>query len=502
MSSFRIKKISMACLNVVLTINLVAGSLAPKDANAALKDALSSMFLVAGTDTQAINTQRLRGFYGGSLSLRSPGRSFDIVQFAAPKIDAGCGGVDLFFGSFSFINGAQFEQLIRSIAANAVGFAVKMAITGMCSPCANILQTLEDAVRDLNALAKNTCAINFQTVMDTGAKMVEHGRKIGEQLTIAANRISDNAASSDKSLSEPPSTTAAGGDSAVAKSNPVIGNMVARAAFQTYDNGANTLRMFMSSKQATELIQSMFGTVIVRPKDQADTNCEGGSSAERCDMPPLTYTTTIGTWDKLMKPRTHSPQGTTILRCIDWNQGCTKIQTETMPLTEWGGVEDYVNMALFGTVTPRDPANYSQNSIIGSFYHKQPLTKDGSNLSASAREMLANIPFPLLLTLMELQKSPGAIRMMGEMITPKLVKYFEYVLAVELLSVANQTFTAQSEVQAPDDFTKKVESFTQQLSSIKPDSNEIPNMLDSAFKLIKQSQTLTGSTVRSSKESR
>ena len=82
------------------------------------------------------------------------------------------------------------------------------------------------------------------------------------------------------------------------------------------------------------------------------------------------------------------------------------------------------------------------------------------------------------------------------------MKYFEYVLAVELLSVANQTFTAQSEVQAPDDFTKKVESFTQQLVSIKPDSNEIPNMLDSAFKLIKQSQTLTGSTVRSSKESR
>ena len=246
----------------------------------------------------------------------------------------------------------------------------------------------------------------------------------------------------------------------------------------------------------------MFGTVVVRPKDQADSTCEGGSSAERCDMPPLTYTTTISTWDKLMKPRTHSPQGTTILRCIDWNQGCTKIQTETMPLTEWGGVEDYVNMALFGTVTPRDPSNFSQNSIIGSFYHKQPLNKDGSNLSSSAREMLANIPFPLLLTLMELQKSPGAIRMMGEMITPKLVKYFEYVLAVELLSVANQTFTAQSEVQAPEDFTKKVESFTQQLVSIKPDSNEIPNMLDSAFKLIKQSQTLTGSTVRSSKESR
>ncbi|WP_204340055.1 conjugal transfer protein TraH, partial [Rhizobium leguminosarum] len=89
---------------------------------------MNDMFVTTSTSAQTYNSQRLMGVYGGSLSIRSPGRGINIVQFAPPRIDAGCGGIDIFFGSFSFINGAQFEQLLRSIAANATGFAVKAAI--------------------------------------------------------------------------------------------------------------------------------------------------------------------------------------------------------------------------------------------------------------------------------------------------------------------------------------------------------------------------------------
>ena len=165
---------------------VVLSTVAPLNAHASLKNAMSEMFLTSGTEAQSINTQRLRGFYGGSLSIRSPGRSFQIVQFAAPKIDAGCGGIDIFFGSFSFINGAQFEQLIRAIAANAVGYAVKLAISSMCNPCGAIIQTIEDAIRELNALAKNTCAVTMATMDKIGVsdKIQEFGRKVGESLGV------------------------------------------------------------------------------------------------------------------------------------------------------------------------------------------------------------------------------------------------------------------------------------------------------------------------------
>ncbi|NEH47161.1 TraH family protein, partial [Rhizobium leguminosarum] len=100
----------------------------PGESQAGLKEAMNDMFVTTSTSAQTYNSQRLMGVYGGSLSIRSPGRGINIVQFAPPRIDAGCGGIDIFFGSFSFINGAQFEQLLRSIAANATGFAVKAAI--------------------------------------------------------------------------------------------------------------------------------------------------------------------------------------------------------------------------------------------------------------------------------------------------------------------------------------------------------------------------------------
>ena len=75
-----LKKWYVGTVNMVLSAALLAGVCTPRDAQAGLKDALGEMFLTSGTEAQSINTQRLRGFYGGSLSLRSPGRSFEIVQ--------------------------------------------------------------------------------------------------------------------------------------------------------------------------------------------------------------------------------------------------------------------------------------------------------------------------------------------------------------------------------------------------------------------------------------
>ena len=165
----------------------ILATLSPTAANAGLKEAMNSMFVATSTSPQAIETQRLRGVYGGSMSFRSPGRSINIMQFAPPRIDAGCGGVDIFFGSFSFINGAQFEQLLRSIAANAVGFAVKAAIGAMCNPCGAILGELEKAIRELNSLAKNTCAIANSLVNggDIGGKLAESAGKIGGHIKSA-----------------------------------------------------------------------------------------------------------------------------------------------------------------------------------------------------------------------------------------------------------------------------------------------------------------------------
>ena len=45
--------------------------------------------------------------YGGTLgglSVRTPVRSFNVMAFDPPRVGAGCGGIDAYFGSFSMIS--------------------------------------------------------------------------------------------------------------------------------------------------------------------------------------------------------------------------------------------------------------------------------------------------------------------------------------------------------------------------------------------------------------
>lgn len=484
--------------NSIVSAILVLSVSTPRDAQAGLKDALGDMFLSTGTEAQAINTQRLKGFYAGSMSIRSPGRAFEVVQFAAPKIDAGCGGIDIFFGSFSFINGAQFEQLIRAIAANAVGYAVKLAISSMCNPCGAVLEKLEEAIRELNALAKNTCAIAKQSPAQTMDKLMESGRKIGEALSVAANRVADSTAASNKSHSEPPSKTATGGDANVANSNPVLGNMVWRASQETMDSGNNTLKAFLTTKQTTEMVQSIFGTLIVRGKEDDDKPCDAGVAGERCDNPPLPLSSTISRWDKLLKARSHSPDGVSLRRCT--NATCSKTIVEKVPLSEWGGVQDMINIALFGTVDIHNQSLYTPDSLVGSFILKRQINTNGSNLSPRARQMAAIIPIPVLLMLMELQNTPGAARSLGLQLSMQLPKYFEYILALELLNIGNNTFSNQNVVDMPDDFKTNLTEMSRQLDAMKPDARDVKDMLDGAYVVIKQSQLLTTSPIRASRQ--
>ncbi|XJC77920.1 conjugal transfer protein TraH [Delftia tsuruhatensis] len=111
----------------------------------------------------------------------------------------------MFFGSFSFINGAQFEQLLRSIAANATGFAVKAAIKLMCNPCDEILSRLQQAMETLNSMAKNTCAIaNSMVSGSIEPKLKEQAARVGTALSGALSLTADWVSGESKRQSQTP----------------------------------------------------------------------------------------------------------------------------------------------------------------------------------------------------------------------------------------------------------------------------------------------------------
>ena len=96
-------------------------------------------------------------YTGGSLFMRAPGKNYPLVNAQLPSLKAGCGGIDLFGGSFSFINKAQFVSLLQNIGANAVGYAFKLALHSISPDIDKLLTELQDQINKIDSMNINSC---------------------------------------------------------------------------------------------------------------------------------------------------------------------------------------------------------------------------------------------------------------------------------------------------------------------------------------------------------
>lgn len=115
----------------------------------------------------AYETARRGVLSGGSLKTRNKITDTPLVNFQPPSMQAGCGGIDMFAGSFSYINADQFVQTLRSVASNAGGYAFSLALDSMCSQCMQKISDLQKKVQDLNSLASNSCQMAQGLVTNT-----------------------------------------------------------------------------------------------------------------------------------------------------------------------------------------------------------------------------------------------------------------------------------------------------------------------------------------------
>ena len=61
------------------------------------------------------------GYYSlGNVWTRFPQKTTNIANLQLPRARAGCGGIDIFAGSFSFINASEIVAMLKAVANNAV----------------------------------------------------------------------------------------------------------------------------------------------------------------------------------------------------------------------------------------------------------------------------------------------------------------------------------------------------------------------------------------------
>lgn len=119
------------------------------------------------------------GYYSmGSMWTRFPQKTVFPANLQLPKVSAGCGGIDIFTGSFSFINADEFVSMLKAVANNAIGFAFKLAIEAISPQIGKTMQDLQDLANKINQQNISSC--------ETGAALV--GGLVGE-IGIRSNEV-------------------------------------------------------------------------------------------------------------------------------------------------------------------------------------------------------------------------------------------------------------------------------------------------------------------------
>lgn len=250
-------------------------------AQAGIEQELDDMFNSLSNTTQpgAFNSQMSGTLAGGQYVLKNRIASINLLSVAPPRFDAGCGGIDLFAGSFTFINTAQFTQLLRSVASNAAGYAFQLALSNICPECASTVESLARKVQEMNQMFANSCQLAQGVVNDATSAFDLKGRTDASLLGTFAGAgdvfsmwTTQDGTSPDRKAKEA---------DADQYDKEVRGNIVWRAL----KKGSVASWFAHGDNAMLETIMAMTGTVILG-EDEAPA--EGGDPApKRIHLPPL-----------------------------------------------------------------------------------------------------------------------------------------------------------------------------------------------------------------------
>jgi conjugative transfer pilus assembly protein TraH len=267
-----------------MKLNLLTGSLFMVSllntplATASLDDQMRDTFnmLTNTTDPNAYNTARRGVISGGSLFMKAPIKRSNLVSATAPSVSAGCGGINLYGGSFSFINKDEFIQTFQAIGANALGYGVKLALQSACPTCEQIMTSLEKTAQFVNDMNIDSCqaaqgivnaGIDFATTAkaDTSSKTLGVNSGQWEDLNEAWGWANEAGRS--------PSKVLATADPTTTKEKITI-NATWKAMKESEVHS-----LYGGDDEFLELLMTMIGTVVIK----------NGSSDPESDPKPTVY---------------------------------------------------------------------------------------------------------------------------------------------------------------------------------------------------------------------
>ncbi|WP_425441780.1 conjugal transfer protein TraH [Thorsellia anophelis] len=351
-------------------------------------------------------TQRRGVITGGSVVSRHKLMDTNLVSFVPPSAQAGCGGIDMFAGSLSYINADQFVQLLRSVASNAKGYAFQLALSAMCEKCSQHIETLQKKVQQLNEYFGQSCQLAqgivndsigaFQLKGQSEASLLGLTEGVGDVFTTWSTSSGKN---SYEHIQENSSKSIA---------QAIMGNLVWRALKN------NQVENWFSSgdEPLLEAIMSVTGSLIVGPLESAPDNL--GQTPKLTKLPGQQLTLE----DLLMGGEV------TLYQCDDYDQnGCLHPILTHMNIE---GLSSKVTTLLIG--------NSTKAGIIFKFAHNDMvLTEEEKSFMAVAPAHIGT----MIRTLSAINE--GAARSFAQRAAPIIALELSYRLISDMMKSVRDT---------------------------------------------------------------
>jgi hypothetical protein len=119
----------------------------------------------------------------GGVSARWKGTSDYPISISGPRLNSsGCGGIDLFMGSMSFVDPEYLVDKLQNIASGAAVIALQVGLKTLNEPLATAIENTEHMLDSLNQLQFDDCSTS-KTLVTASAESL-YGRTDGAKETL------------------------------------------------------------------------------------------------------------------------------------------------------------------------------------------------------------------------------------------------------------------------------------------------------------------------------
>jgi conjugative transfer pilus assembly protein TraH len=258
-----IRNIMGRALATVLGWSLILG--APMSYAGDLNAEVNSMFTNLGsignyTAPGAFKGQTFNTYAGGNLYLRSPNKTYQLAAIQFPSAKGGCGGIDLFGGSFSHISAAEFKNMLKNITAALPGIAFQLALESVSPLLGGLTKWAKGLETWINNSRINSCETATALVASAAEATGYDSQRACAKLAMTMGMESDIDSAMRRCASDSPSILASARSSSdpnVAALAPFVGNLTWKA-LKTVDTLDDASR---------ELVMSIVGTFIFFPQE-------------------------------------------------------------------------------------------------------------------------------------------------------------------------------------------------------------------------------------------